>query len=91
MKKLAAFWALLRAGKRVADPALWKSRQITVTALTAALVAALHAAQALGLDLQIDSDTINEAAVGIIALVNVVLTLVTTNKIGVDGTRPPPP
>lgn len=91
MKKLMAFWVLLKAGKRVSDPALWKTRQITVTALAAALWAAVHAASAMGVDIPVDEDTVNELAVGIIAIANVVLTLVTTNKIGIDGERPPLP
>jgi hypothetical protein len=87
--KLKALWSLMQAGKRVADPALWKSRQITVTALSAAIWAAAHMANQLGVSLPLDDETVDGIAVGVISVTNFVLTLVTTNKIGLDGVAEP--
>ena len=87
--KIKALWSLMQAGKRVADPALWKSRQITVTALSAVIWAAAHAANQLGVSLPLDDETVDGIAVGVISITNFVLTLVTTNKIGLDGVVEP--
>jgi hypothetical protein len=89
--KIKAFWGLMQAGKRVSDPALWKARQITATAVTAVLWALVHTAEALGMAIPLDSETADGLAVGIISVVNFVLTLATTNKIGIDGVRQDPP
>lgn len=80
--KLSALWALFRQGEQVADPALWKKRQIKATVLAGALLALTNVARAWGHELPIDPAAANDIAVGVIAAVNVVLTVVTTTKIG---------
>mgnify|MGYP003628654320 CR=1 FL=1 len=73
---------LLKKGKVVADPKKWKSHQITATTLTAAIWAAFNAAAAWGYEVPIDEETIDAVALGILAVVNWVLTLSTSEKIG---------
>ena len=78
--KIRAGYAVLQAGKSVADPALWKKRQITTTALTAVIWAAVQAAAAFGINVPVDTETVDGLAVAVIAVVNFVLTIATTKK-----------
>jgi hypothetical protein len=82
LSKLLAIWDLFKLGSRVDDPALWKNRQITVTLLVPVILAAFHALSMFGVPIQIDPETANGIAAGIIAVVNVVLTITTTDKVG---------
>ncbi len=82
MKKLAAIWSLFQAGKVVSDPAKWKKRQIGVSALVTFLWAIAEATRAYGYDVALSEDTVNSAAVAILAAVNFVLTVTTTDKLG---------
>jgi len=84
MSKLKSVLIVLQKGSMVADPALWKNRQITATILTSVLWAILNLA---GLDETIGSETVDAVAVGVLALVNWVLTLATTDKIGLQPKR----
>jgi len=69
--------------KAVSDPAKWKSRQITATALTGAIWAAIQTAEAFGYVLPVDEQTVDSVAIGVLAFVNWVLTLSTSTKVGV--------
>lgn len=85
MGKITALWALFRQGQSVADPALWKTRQITATVLAGVLVALVNVAAAFGMEIPLDLDTANAIAAGAIGLFNVVYTTVTTEKIGLPA------
>lgn len=80
--KMKALMTLLKKGRSVADPAKWKSRQITATALTGAIWATIQAAEAFGYAIPIDETTVDSVAVGTLALVNWLLTLSTSEKVG---------
>lgn len=82
IKKAKAAFTLLQKGKAVSDPAKWKSRQITATALTGVFWAAIQAAEAFGYALPVDEATVDAVAVGTLALVNWVFTLSTSEKVG---------
>ncbi len=82
IKKAKAAITLLQKGKSVSDPAKWKSRQITATALTGVFWAVIQAAEAFGYAIPVDETTVDSVAVGILALVNWVLTLSTSEKVG---------
>jgi len=82
IKKAKAAITLLQKGKAVSDPAKWKSRQITATALTGVFWAAIQAAEAFGYALPVDEATVDAVAVGTLALVNWVFTLSTSEKVG---------
>jgi uncharacterized membrane protein len=89
LKKVKAGLDLMKAGKRVSDPAKWKTRQITSSMLVAAIWAAVNAASAFGVEVPVDAETVDAVAVAILAVVNVVLTVTTTNKIGLpSGSKP---
>ena len=82
IKKAKAAFTLLQKGKAVSDPAKWKSRQMTATALTGAFWAAIQAAEAFGYAIPVDEATVDAVAVGTLALVNWVFTLSTSEKVG---------
>ena len=81
--KVKAAFSLVQKGKAVSDPAKWKSRQITATALTGAIWAAIQTAEAFGYVLPVDEQTVDSVAIGVLAFVNWVLTLSTSTKVGV--------
>ena len=82
IKKITTSMTLLKKGKVVADPAKWKSRQITATVLTGVIWSAINAAEAFGYAIPVDAETVDAVAVGVLALVNFLLTLSTSEKVG---------
>ena len=82
IKRAKAAYTLLKKGRAVADPAKWKGRQITATALTGAIWAAVQAAEAFGYAVPVDEATVDSVAVGVLAIVNWLLTLSTSEKVG---------
>lgn len=84
MNKLIVLFDLFRKGVSVSDPVLWKTRQIKSTVLAAFILAVINVVAVFGYSIPIDTETANLIAAGIIALVNTVLTITTTNKIGID-------
>ena len=89
LKKIKAGMALMKAGRRVQDPAKWKARQIEASAIVAVLWAAVNSAAAFGVEVPVNAEIVDGLAVAILAVVNVVLTVTTTNKIGLPD-KPKP-
>jgi uncharacterized membrane protein len=85
IKKIKAGMELMKAGKRVKDPAKWKARQIETSAIVAVLWGAVNSAAAFGVEIPVNAEIIDGLAVAILAVVNVVLTVTTTNKIGLSS------
>jgi hypothetical protein len=93
IRKIKAFWALFQAGKRVGNPATWKTRQIGVDAVHGMLWAAvtvwsLHTGQEVpvtGEALDGISLAVVTAVPAIVELYNIVSTIITTNKIGLQS------
>ena len=83
MNKLLAIWQLFKQGNSVADATAWKNRQISVTVLAGVILAAINVLSSFGLSVPIDVETANAIAGGVIAVVNVVLTLTTSDKVGI--------
>lgn len=83
MGKIAALWNLFKAGEQVEDPAKWKGRQITVTAVGGLLLAAVNVSKAFGYDIPVDEHTATTIGAGVLAVVNVVLTVTTSRHVGV--------
>lgn len=82
LDKLKGLWNLMQAGKAVADPALWKSRQIKTTMLVAVLMAVVQLAKGFDYELPVDENTATAIAGGFLAVVNVILTLTTSKTVG---------
>lgn len=93
--KLTAIWRVFRKGEEVANPAVWKTGQITATAIAGFLVAAVQAASAFGFEVPADEGQISAIAAGVLAIGNILLTLATSRKVGLpavgadlDGSEP---
>ncbi len=90
MDKISSIWALFRQGEQVADPAKWKARQITGTAIAGILLALVHVLKAFGVDIPMDTGTADSLGAGLIAGVNLVLTVTTSKQAGLPaGTAMP--
>jgi hypothetical protein len=85
--KLKVAYYILQKGKSLSDPAKWKNRQITVTMLTGMIWAVIQGAESFGYVLPIDETTVDSVAVGVLAVVNWVLTLSTSEKVGLQPRR----
>lgn len=87
MDKVVALFSLLKYGQSVADPALWKQRQVNATMLAGVIMAVVNTLAVFGVAVPIDLTVANMAAGAIVSLVNVYLTYATTDKIGLPGTK----
>ncbi len=87
MNKLYAFLNLFRKGAVISDPVVWKQRQVTATVLGSVIMAVVGVANAYGYNLPIDNETALAIAGGVLGVVNVCLTYVSSDKIGV-GRKP---
>lgn len=87
MNKLSALFNLFRKGSSVSDPTAWKNKQITATVLGAFILALINVLAAFGHALPVDTETANAIAGGIIAFINVLLTVTTTDKVGLPAKR----
>lgn len=83
--KFAALMEVMRFGQEVADPAKWKSRQVSSNAIAGALLAGVALAKSFGIHLPIDEETAYMFATGGLAITNAILTIVTSKKIGIKG------
>lgn len=77
---------VFRAGQAVSNQAAWKNAQLVGTLLTA-LVAL---AAAFGFDLGLSDEEIAGGAIFIVALVNGVLVIVTSKKVGLPAKKTEP-
>jgi hypothetical protein len=83
--KLTAVWRVFRKGEEVANPAAWKLGQITATAIIAFLAAAAQAAAAFGYEVPVNEDQLTAIAGGVLAVGNVLLTLITSKRVGLPA------
>jgi hypothetical protein len=85
IETLKAAWNVLQAGGVVADPAKWKKRQISANQLAGVFGASALFMRSIGYDLHLDDATTVAVAGGVLALVNWLLTVITTDKVGAFG------
>ena len=92
MNKLLAILDLFRKGNAVADPQLWKSRQIKATLLLPTFGALIAVLRAFGLEVPLDDTQITQLVTGLVVLINCLLTVSTTDKVGLPAKpgRDPP-
>lgn len=86
MGKLFAFFKLFELGKQVADPALWKARQVNVNTISALILGMLNLGALYGHPFPINTDMVNMISGFILSTINGALTIVTSVKIGVVPT-----
>ena len=83
MNKIAAILNLFRKGAVISDAALWKQRQVTATVLGSVIMAVVGVLNAYGYNLPIDNETALAIAGGVLGIINVCLTYVSSDKVGV--------
>lgn len=89
MTKLFALLDLFRKGAIVSDPALWKQRQIAATVLLPIFGSLIAALRAFGIEVPLDDAQITQLVTGLVVVINLVLTVTTTTKLGLPP-RPEP-
>lgn len=89
MKKLLVLLDLFRQGNAVADPALWKRRQITASLLLPFFGALLATARAFGHEIPLTDEQIAQLVAGLVVAINCVLTLTTSKTVGLPA-KPAP-
>lgn len=84
MNKIAAFLTLFEQGKEIANAKEWKEKSIVanLAALIGALVVIFNG---MGYELHLDEPMVQAAALGIWALGNVVMSIVTSSKVGIQS------
>lgn len=85
MNKISALWALFRKGEAVSDPAAWKNGTITINALAALVLAVGAFAESFGLDLGLSDDLAAQIGGGALALGNIIMHVITSQKIGLPA------
>jgi hypothetical protein len=95
MQKLISAIRVFRHGASVADPATWKSRQVALNAVLGLVSAAAILASAMGwIPEPVQEETIIQFSEGLVlavlAIINILGTWATSNKVGV-GRKPPMP
>jgi hypothetical protein len=83
MNKITAVIDLFRKGSEVANVSAWKSGQISANALALFMLAANAAANAYGHGIALDDATALCIATGVLAVVNVVATNVSSARAGI--------
>lgn len=84
-EKLKLFYDLFRKGQELGNAEIWKNRQVTANILGGFILATVALIKAFGYELPIDENTAMSIAGGAIAIINVVLTLTTSKKVGLPA------
>ena len=79
MNKIIAIINLLRKGSEVANPGAWKRAEI----LASFLLALVATAAAFGAPVDLTGDQATDIATGLVALANVITTVITSKKVGI--------
>lgn len=82
MGKFAALFDLFRKGSEVANVEKWKSGQISANAIALVLTAGVAVAKAFGYTPPISDGDIVAIAGGVFALVNLIITVVSSSRAG---------
>lgn len=93
MNRISAMVAALQHGASLADPAIWKRRQLAVNAVTGLLGAGVALAASYGTQIPLGEAELAALAGGVVAVagaVNSYFTTATTEKIGLGPSKPRP-
>ena len=85
---LSALWDAMHKGEVVADPAKWKTHQITGNAVGAFILALVGIARASGMQLPVDDEQAMVIGGAVVALFNIVYTMATSDKVGLQPKAP---
>lgn len=86
-------WDAFHKGRALCDSALWKNRAAATSTLAAFVTAVLAISATLGYRLEVDVDTIEALAGGVVAAVllfNAGVHIVTSEKVGLPPPSAPP-
>ena len=84
---IPAAFNVFRAGNEMKNAAAWKNAQL----IGNVLIAGVTLSRALGVNLPISDELLMEMAVGAAAIVNGILTVTTSSKVGLQESEPPAP
>jgi hypothetical protein len=85
MDKFFALMSLFRKGAEVANPEAWKAGQINANIIAGLILAISHLADTFGFGLNLTTDQSVAIGTGVLVLVNVVLTAVTSKRAGLPA------
>jgi hypothetical protein len=86
--QIPKFFELFKEGKEVANAETWKNRSIAINAILTFLGTALALAKTLGFPVELDHDTTQNLAAGIVAIVtafNAVMHTITSARVGLPS------
>lgn len=86
--KMRAFWSLFQKGKEVTNAEMWKNGQVTGNMVGGFIIAAVSVAKGLGYDLPINEAAAYAIGGGVVAIANIVLTVITSKKVGLPTSEP---
>lgn len=85
MGKLWAILDLFRKGSAVANPEIYKNRAVALSLLVPCILAAARVAHAFGVDIVVTEADAASLAAGIVTVVCIVSTIVTSEKVGLPA------
>ena len=83
LQKITSIFNLFRKGQEVANVEAWKSGQVTANILAGVMLAGVQVAKAFDYEIPLTEEVANGIAVGILASVNFVITVITSKRAGV--------
>lgn len=86
--KITSIFNLFRKGQEVANVEAWKAGQITSNILAGVMLAGVQVAKAFDYEIPLTEEVANSIAIGILATVNFVFTIITSKKAGVLPAKP---
>lgn len=81
---LTDLFSALRKGQELVNSETWKNRTILLNVLVAFIAALASIAKGFGYDVPVDSEAIGGGIVAVFALVNAVMQIVTSKRVGVQ-------
>jgi len=86
--KVTSIFNLFRKGQEVANVEAWKSGQVTANILAGVMLAGVQVAKAFDYEIPLTEEVANNIAIGILASVNFVITIITSKRAGVLPAKP---
>jgi hypothetical protein len=81
-EKLKLFWSLFHQGAACANPAAWKTHQISANQIAAVVTTLVGISAAFGYQVDVNGQTALAIGGGLVAVVNVVLTIISSKTVG---------
>ncbi len=87
-ERLRLLIQLFRVGNELADPGKWKAGQIQANVLAGVIVTGTALLATFGVNLPIDTTSAAGLAAGVVAVLNIVLTAITSRRAGLLPAKP---